>query len=178
MPLQARPVPTVWLITDGRLGHALLPAARRLPPRSVIVVRAFALPAAGRASLIRALRRLARARRHRLIWAGEQAPQGFDGRLGLMRQRSDAWLVMPVHDVREAASARRHRADAVLISPVHPTRSHPGSATLGRQGFARLAGASGRPGIAMGGMDARRHAKLKRQGARGWAAIDAWLPRD
>lgn len=177
MPLQARPAPTCWLMTDARFGDDLLTAAARLPPRSAIVIRSFALPAAGRAALIRDLRRLAQARRHLLIWAGEHRPPGYAGRLGKQRRPDDSWLVMPVHDAREAAQARRHRAEAALISPVYPTRSHPGAATLGRPGFARLSAASGWRGIALGGMSRVRFRALRCQGAQGWAAIDAWLPQ-
>lgn len=174
MPLQACPVPIRWLVADARLGPDLLVAARTMPPRSAILVRACALPVADRAMLVLALRRIGRARRHMLIWSGGQPQSGYPARHGKARHRADRLLVMPVHGPREAAAAKRQRADAVLISPVHPTRSHPGGQILGKTGFQRLAAGCGRPAVALGGMNAHRFLRLRRHGAKGWAAIDAW----
>lgn len=72
--------------------------------------------------------------------------------------------------------ARMQGADAVLISPVNNTQSHRDAAPLGQQGFARLAAvlSADSAAIGLGGMDARRLAALRRFGAHGWAAIDAW----
>lgn len=172
--------PRCWLMTDARIA-ALLPAiAAALPPCSAIVIRPHALPATGRAALTARLRYIARARRHWLLLGGTGALTGFAGRhgsRGAHRRTPGRLLTLPVHDAREAARARRLDADAALISPVFPTRSHPGAATLGRAGFARLAAQAGRPAIALGGMDASRFARLRYQGAAGWAAIDAWGDR-
>jgi thiamine-phosphate pyrophosphorylase len=165
-------------MTDGRLGEAMpMIAARRLPPRSAIILRSQALAGHDVMPLARQLRRIARARRHLLLWAGKRRPKGFDGvhdRTG-RAQPGAGFVSRPVHDQRQALVARRRGADAVLISPLYATRSHAGAVTLGRAGFARLAGSSGAPAIALGGMTARRFAALRRSGAHGWAAIDAWL---
>jgi thiamine-phosphate pyrophosphorylase len=40
---------------------------------------------------------------------------------------------------------------------------------------AALARLAGRPLLALGGMDARRYAVVRRLGFDGWAAIDAWV---
>lgn len=149
--------------------------AARMPARSGLLVRPYALPAHSRVALILRLRRIAHARRHWLVWAGKVRPRGFDGRYGTARRSDDGWLIMPVHDYREARRARRHRADAVLISPVFPTRSHPGSAHLGISGFQRLAANSHATAIAMGGLDQTRATRIRYHGGNGWAGIDAWL---
>jgi thiamine-phosphate pyrophosphorylase len=171
-------VPRCWLMTDTRAGDAMSDiAARVLPPRSAIIVRPHALDGHDVARLSTALRRIARARRHVLLWGGAGRPAGFDGihnRTGRAR-RGARFVSRPVHDARQAQAARRLGADAVLVSPVFATRSHKGAATLGRRGFARLAAASSAPAIALGGMTARCFAVLRRSGAHGWAAIDAWL---
>ena len=180
---QARPaprrkagsVPRCWLMTDARNAEALANIAARMPPRSAIVIRAFALPTRGRTALIRRLRHIARARGHMLIWSGTVCPSGYDGRHGAARRRDDGFLMMPVHDPREAVEARRHRADAVLVSPVHHTRSHPGAPTLKVRGFARLAKDVRCQAIGLGGMDAKKYRALRNHGACGWAAIDGWM---
>lgn len=80
---------------------------------------------------------------------------------------------MSAHDAREVARANAIGADLLFISPVFPTRSHPGARTLGPLGFARLARLARAPVIALGGMTARRFARVRPLGAHGWAAIDA-----
>jgi thiamine-phosphate pyrophosphorylase len=173
-----RRVPKCWLMTDARLGHEMPRiAARILPPRSAIIIRPHALTGHNIAQLSARLRRIARARRHVILWGGAGRPAGFDGkhdRFGRAR-RAGGFVSRPVHDVREAATARRIGSDAVLVSPVYATRSHAGAMTLGHRGFARLAKASETRAIALGGVTPGRFAALRRHGAAGWAAIDAWL---
>lgn len=178
MKPQVRPVPRCWLMTDARIGAALPAIAAKLPPRSAIIIRRFAMEPAKRDDLIRRLRRAARARRHLFLWSGPQRPVGYDGRHSPIRGRDNGFLVMPVHNQREAMTARQGRANAVLISPVRPTRSHPGAAVLGIRGFRRLAANREYPAIALGGMDGRIFRRLRIHGAHGWAAIDAWMTID
>ncbi len=171
-------VPACWLMTDARLGRAMPHIAAHMPPRSAIVVRPYALAAAGRTELIRALRRIARAKRHLLLLSGAGAAPGFDGRhagrgASTARKRR-GFTSMPVHDSREAAAALRARADAVLISPVWPTRSHAGAPAIGLAGFVRLASAFGGRAVALGGVTRQKFRGLRYHGATGWAAIDAW----
>ncbi len=172
-----RRVPRCWLMADARLGDGLLAAIRRLPPQSGVVLRPYAMSVAQCAQM-RALTHTARARRHLLLVAGRAPLGAADGRHrgGPVRRsaRELGHLSMPVHNAREARAARSARASLAFISPVHATRSHPGAQTLGAAGFARLAQQAGVPAIALGGMDARRFAALRRHGASGWAAIDAW----
>ena len=179
-----RRVPQCWLMTDPRLAlglaSGLVGAIACLPPRSAVVVRRDML-CADQAQMLRAVRRVARARRHLLLTSGRTVA-GFDGRHasgGVLhtgnRRRRPGWQSVPVHNAREAARARALRADAVLVSPVYPTRSHPGSGAIGPAGFARLARISGCPAIALGGMNPALFPIVRRFGASGWAAIDAWL---
>jgi thiamine-phosphate pyrophosphorylase len=171
------------MMVDARLGPSLLRAVAAMPPRSGIVLRPYALPSEGKAEMIRAIRRIARARHHLLIHAG-RIRSGFDGShisgkvTGaelLKARRGGSFLSMPVHDAKQAARARRFRAQAIFVSPVHATRSHPDAPSLGRAGFARLAAAAGRPAIALGGMTPSTFRWLRHQGAHGWAAIDHWI---
>jgi thiamine-phosphate pyrophosphorylase len=168
-------VPICWLMVDARLGDAIPAIVAAMPPRSAVVVRPYAMRAGNRIGLIRAVRRVARAKRHLLLIAGGWSDAGFDGRHGDGRQ-TKGFLSLSVHDRRELARANRLRADAVLLSPVWPTRTHPDGATLGKRGFARLAAGSSAQAIALGGVTARQFARLRVHGAGGWAAIDAWLP--
>ena len=188
MPLRQPPLPTTaartakmrvpqcWLVVDERARASLIAAMRALPPRSAIVVRPDALDPVGRAALLRQIRRCARARRHILLMTAPHDRRGYDGSFGAGRTSAvPGFVAMPVHDARETGAARRARATAVLISPLFATRSHPGAAGIGLRGFARLARALRCPAIALGGMDAARFVAARRQGARGWAAIDAWM---
>jgi len=172
-------------MTDRRLGDALPALIAAMPPRSGVIVRPYAMDPKGRTATIRAIRRICRAKRHVVLIAARDG-RGFDGvhAGGANRQTSRVkvcgLLSMPVHDEREAARARRLGADLCLISPVLPTRSHPGGTALGQSGLARLARQIGprAKALALGGMDAARFPKARRQGAYGWVAIDAWLPTD
>jgi len=182
MPPRHRPsraIPTVWLMTDERLGESLWLALARLPRGAGIVFRHHATPVAERRLLFDRVRRLARRRRLMLLLAdsAEQARAwGADGVHG--RGRNAVWPILlrsaPVHDIGEMALAARLGADLLFLSPVFATRSHPGGRTLGRWRFAALARHAHVPIIALGGMDSHRWRQLGKLGADGWAAIDAW----
>jgi thiamine-phosphate pyrophosphorylase len=172
-----RRLPRIWLMTDPRFGDGLLPAIRRLPPRSGVIFRHYDLPQDQRLALFRQVRRICRQRGHILLLAGDERrahrwhADGFHTRSG--RRRSDKMIrSAPVHSRRELAEARRNGADLMLISPVFATASHPGGPTLGRSGLAALARLAGFSKIvALGGMNASKAATLN---VYGWAAIDAF----
>ena len=118
--------------------------------------------------------------REALLWGAD----GWHGRGGGRRYPSPRPLLhsAPAHDAREICAARRGGADMIFLSPVFPTRSHKGGRTLGPLGFARLARLTAEvPAkanrkamlLALGGMDARRGARLRPMGSAGWGAIDA-----
>ena len=165
---------------DARLGDDLRPALHALPPRSGIILRPYAMRAAQRRpESLRAIRAIAHARRHILLYAGASAPAGYDGVHGYHAKADHKCVGMrcqPVHSPREARKAQQRAVDFVLISPVFATRSHVGAAGIGIAGFARLARQVGTAApIALGGMQAQRFIRLRTHGAQGWAAIDAWI---
>ena len=172
-----RTVPQHWLMLDARLGDNMLTAARALPPCSAIVVRPQAMTADQlRPEAMRRLRAIARARGHTLLRAGRYAP-GYDGVHNAQVPARHGLQSMAVHTPRQAASARQRRVDAVLISPIFTTRSHPDAQGIGPSRLRQLATQSGTAApIALGGMTAARYREIRRHGAQGWAAIDAWLP--
>lgn len=161
-PISARALPTLWLLTDERMGEGLWAALAALPRGSGVVFRHFATPEAARIATFNRIAKLARRRGLVLVKpGGVRQPV----RLGA------------AHSVREGMAARRGGADAVLVSPVYPTRTHPGARALGPVRAAQIARAVGLPAIALGGVTAHRFRLLKRLGFAGWAAIDGLTPR-
>ncbi|MBU3076943.1 thiamine phosphate synthase [Sphingomonas quercus] len=171
-------LPTLWLITDERLGPALWPALAALPRGSGVVFRHLSLDGAARRALFMAVRVVARRRRLVLLVAGPHPLRGADGRHAAATRRLPGVRSAPVHDAAELIAAQRAGADLVFLSPVYPTRSHPGAPALGRVRFGMLARAARVPVIALGGMTAGRFAGVKPLGAYGWAAIDGLTPPD
>ena len=159
--------PSLWLMTDERLGDGLWTALRRVPPGAGVVFRHYSLPPAERMKLWLTVRRRARARGLVVLNAGRLLP-GADGAHGGSRPTS-----APAHDRREALAALRAGAVLLFVSPVFATRSHPGARGIGPVAAGRIARGLGVPAVALGGMDARRWRQV-RGWAAGWAAIDAW----
>lgn len=155
-------LPTLWLMTDERMGDALWTALERVPRGSGVVFRHFATAPAERTAIFARIKRIAARRRLIVV------------RPGVAGQ---AVQVHPGHSIREAIAARRRKADLILVSPVYPTRTHPGARTLGPLRAAVIARAAGIPAIALGGMTRDRFRRLKRLGFVGWAAIDGLTPR-
>ena len=159
-------------MTDERMGDALWPALRRLPPGSGVVFRHYATPAAARRVLLQRVRRLAHARRLVVVVAGTSTIRA-DGVHGGARTRGiRTW---PTHSRVEALAGQRAGADALFVSPVYATRSHEGAARLGPARTLRIARGLGMTVIALGGMDEARWRQIRRFGFHGWAAIDAWM---
>lgn len=172
-------IPRIWLVTDERMGDALLPALERLPRDSGILFRHYSLSPIVRRALFDRVRRIAVRRGQFLLLAGPPAlarAWGADGAHGSGRRSGTLLLSRSVHDLAELRAAARDGIDLVFLSPVFPTRSHPGQATLGPRRFALIARQSSLPVIALGGMDASRARRVR--AAYGWAAIDAWLDHD
>jgi thiamine-phosphate pyrophosphorylase len=156
-------------MTDERLGDALWPILRRLPPGSGVVFRHHATPAPERRAIFARVRHIARARRLMLLCAGPVLP-GADGRHG----RVAGAVSWPAHDRAEALAGKRAGAALLFVSPVHPTASHPGAPALGPCKAHRITAGLNLPVIALGGITARRYRRLRPLGFTGWAAIDAW----
>lgn len=155
-------VPTLWLMTDERMGERLWSALSALPRGSGVAFRHFATAEPARTALFGRIARIARRRGLVLVEAGAaRQPVGLH----------------TVHSAREARVARRSGADLVLVSPVHPTRTHAGARPLGAIRAARIAAIAGIPAIALGGMTARRYRRMRALGFVGWAAIDGLTPQ-
>lgn len=163
-------------MTDERFGEGLLLSIAALPRGSGIIFRHYSLDPPARRALFEQVRRMAAAKRHWLIIAGDATIarsthiDGFHG-----RQRSTRFQTAPIHSVREAIAAQRAGADLLFVSPVFPTRSHAGAPALGRVRFGLLTRGLKTPIIALGGMTKSRTRSLKKMGIYGWAAIDALI---
>lgn len=168
-------IPRCWLMCDARLGGHMPAIIAAMPPRSAVIVRPYAMEQLSLAQMLRAIRRAARARRHRLLLSGRGSLSGYDGRHGAAHKgKKSTFLSLSVHNGAEAQRARRGQADVVLVSPLWPTRSHPDAKEIGHARFRQLARQSGCPAIALGGMNIARFRLARRHGSHGWAAIDAW----
>jgi thiamine-phosphate pyrophosphorylase len=166
------PIPVRWLMTDERMGDALWPALRRLPPGSGVVFRHYATPEGERRALLRRVLRLAQARGLVVVVAGGSSipADGVHGRA--VTQGIRTW---PAHSRAEALAGVRTGADALFVSPVYATRSHEGAVGLGPARAARIGRGLGIPVVALGGMNESRWRRMRRFGFHGWAAIDAWI---
>lgn len=169
-------LPDLWLISDLRNDAVLESALLGLPRGSGFIYRHYHLDGPERWQRFRALRRIARLRKHRVVLADSALTAtewGADGIYGAPRSlwptRRGLLHLATAHNLREIGLANRLGADAVLLSPVFPTRTHPGGDTLGPMRFRLLAKASQAPVIALGGMSAERAKALNWSR---WAAID------
>jgi thiamine-phosphate pyrophosphorylase len=170
------PIPTLWLMTDERMGDDLWAALRALPYGAGIVFRHYRTQTGERRALFARIARLARHKRLVLVRAGSTPLPGEAGVHGAGRVRAGGIRTWAVHSRAQAIAGKYAGADAVFVSSVYPTRSHPGAATLGPARAAKIARGLDIPIIALGGMDAAGFRKIRRLGFHGWAAIDAWLP--
>jgi thiamine-phosphate pyrophosphorylase len=175
-PYKTHALPKIWLMTDPRLGEALMAAVRKLPFGSGVVFRHYDLPDAQRRALFMQIARLCRQRGHLLLLAGNGGDWSADGVHGQLRRYPPQILSMPVHNFAEIRHAKRIGADLVFLSPVFPTRSHPGGKTLGILRFSTLARlALPMRVIALGGVTKNRARTVTARKAYGWAGIDAFL---
>jgi len=79
-----------------------------------------------------------------------------------------------VHSVRELRLALLARTPMILLSSLHPTPSHREWKPIPHLRAAALSRLGRRSLIALGGMDARKFARIRRLGFRGWAGISAF----
>lgn len=165
------PLPRLWLMTDERMGEGLWQALERLPRGGGVVFRHYGLAPAERRALFARVLKVAKRRRLVLVRAGSEPMRGEAGVHGAYGR---GLRTAPAHDRREAVAALRAGAQVLFVSPVFATRSHPGAPALGRLRFGLLVRGLDVPVIALGGMDVRKAASLRRLGIHGWAAIDAW----
>ena len=172
-----QPLPHLWLMTDERIGDALLCTVAQMPRGSGVIFRHYATPAKERRRLDERVRAIARRRRLVLVLAGsprEATGWRADGAHGRSRHIGTARPLIRTYPAHDPVDVRLgSSADLVLLSPVFATRSHPGAAALGPIRFGLMAQRARTLIIALGGMDARGLARLRALGAYGWAGIDA-----
>ncbi len=158
----------------------------------LVQLRVHGLQAARRDELAREVLRCCRDHGARLLlgagaWDGEPAERlcgiGADG-VHLPARMLESWraadtprgqlLAASCHDLAQLLRARALGADLVTLSPVLPTASHPGAATLGWQGLARLCRDAVPPVYALGGVGPRQLEAARAAGAHGVAGIRAF----
>ncbi|MBB3034140.1 thiamine phosphate synthase [Alteriqipengyuania lutimaris] len=177
MPIQ--PLPDLWLLSDARNDAALEDALVRLPEGSGFVFRHYHLDEARRRERFEMLRSICRSKNHLAVLSGaaelvrDWEAEGVYGPADAIGNAAPMLhskiRIATAHHATEIAAAEAAGADAIMLSPVYPTRSHPGGAVLGPEGFRALAGRTRLPVIALGGMTAERASDL---GVTRWAAID------
>jgi thiamine-phosphate pyrophosphorylase len=79
-----------------------------------------------------------------------------------------------VHDMRELTRALLARTPLIFLSPIQATASHADWRPIPRMRAATLARLAKRRLIALGGMDARKFARVEKLGFQGWAGISAF----
>lgn len=156
MPARHPARPAAWLLTDERIDGELWAVLRKLPQGSGIVVRHGSLSPRVRARMMLRVRTVAKLR----------------GITLLDEQRS---RIARVHSAKELGKALLRDPQLLFLSPLFPTRTHPDWTPLPRMKAAVLARLSPRPIHALGGMDRRRFARVRRLGFAGYGAIDGWL---
>ena len=118
-------------------------------------------------------------------------PRGT-GVLVLSGRRPDSWLrtiartrglviaeevrgqAVRVHNLAELRGALIARVPMILLSPIYPTPSHPDWPPIPRMRAAAMARLAHRGLFALGGMNDRRFARIRRLGFQGWAGVSAF----
>ncbi|MDQ3074935.1 MAG: thiamine phosphate synthase [Pseudomonadota bacterium] len=165
-------LPTIWLMTDQRIGDALWQAIERVPRGGGVMLRHHW----GDHALGERVEAACEARGLMLSVAGDVV---LARRLGAAmvhnpaNEAGDLLISRSIHSRAEALAA--HDADLVIVSPLFASASHPGGATLGLEAALDLAELAGVSAIALGGMNRERGETAIRAGFHGWAAIDAFL---
>ncbi|MDB5497209.1 MAG: thiE [Phenylobacterium sp.] len=159
--------------------------ARRLPPGTAVVFRAFgAADAEARGARLLAI---ARERRLSLLIGADAdlaARLGADGvhlpersahRARRLKAAHPGWIVTAAaHSPMAARRALAAGADAVVVSAVFPSRSASAGAPIGPVRLAMLARQVRGPVYALGGVDNKTARRLKDAGLVGLAAVDAF----
>jgi 8-oxo-dGTP diphosphatase len=132
-----------------------------------------------RARIIYVVRQMARQYGARVLVNGGPAADGIHfsaEQLMTMRARPNpgpgrVLMAASCHSVEEVGHAMAIGMDFVVLGPVKPTRSHPGAATLGWDGFRRIADGASIPVYAIGGLRREDLPEARRHGAHGLAMI-------
>lgn len=172
------------MLTDELRLPDPFPLVARLPPGSMVIFRHYQMPK--RAELAGRLAKLCRARRLRLVIAGDlglavslacglHLPEGLaaqaQARIRLWHWRRHGLLTAAAHSRKGLHKAAHLGADAALLSPVFPTLSHPGATSLGLLTFRQLVRRASVDIYALGGITTATVIALVGSGAAGIAAI-------
>ncbi len=136
-------------------------------------------PAGSRADFGSAVADLARTHGARVLGAGHA---GLDGvhftsaeLMALPSRPSSGLCAASCHDRAELERAMALGMDFAVLGPVKPTATHPGTATLGWNGFSAIARGSSIPVYAIGGLQRSDLPDARAAGAHGVAMIrGAW----
>jgi thiamine-phosphate pyrophosphorylase len=182
----ARPMPSLWLMTDPRRTPGLAALVEALPRGAGVIFRAFGAPDA--LSTARSLRRLTRARGLVLLIGadarlaaacgadGVHLPQRLMGLAPRLRRGHPGWrITVAAHGAAAIVAANRLGADGVVVSAVFPSRSPSAGRPLGVVRFEALARRSRAPVIALGGIGGATAGRLRASAAGGLAGIDGFL---
>lgn len=157
--------------------------ARRLPPGSGVVFRAFGASDAE----VRGRRLAAIARERELVLlvgadaslarairaGGVHLPERLACQAGPLRRVRPGWIVTAAaHSLIAARRAAAAGADACVVSPVFPSRSPSAGAPIGPLRLAAIVRSAGLPVYALGGVDDDTARRLGGVGLVGLAAID------
>jgi thiamine-phosphate pyrophosphorylase len=180
-----RGLPSLLFFTDPARTPDVEAIARRLPPGTAIVFRAFG--AKGAEAQGRRLLAIARTRRLVLLVGADQAlatrlgadgvhlPERLAHRARRLKAAHPAWIVTAA--AHSAAAARRGLslgADAVVVSAVFASRSSSAGRPMGPIRLAALVRVARGPVYALGGVDNKKARLLKDTGLVGLAAVDAF----
>jgi len=169
----------VLMTDDARLPDARA-AARRLPPASLVIIRAR--DSKQRAERAMSLRAIARRRGLILLIADDAAlarrlgahgvhlPEAHARQAGHLKAQNPRWLITASAHSLRAAVLTSH-ADAILLSPVFATQSHRNATVLTPARARTIARQVKTPLFALGGITAQNAIQLS--GFSGLAAIGA-----
>ena len=180
--LAALALPHEYAITDaqGRGPEAMLARIRERLDGGLKLVQVRDKDLPRREEFARAVLQLARPRGAMVLING--GPDIADGvhctaeQLMRLTERPSTGLAgASCHNAAELQRAMALELDFAVLGPVKPTPSHPGAATLGWDGFARIARGSSIPVYAIGGMMRSDLEAAWRAGAHGLAMVSgAW----
>jgi 8-oxo-dGTP diphosphatase len=180
--LAALALPHEYAITDaeGRGPEPMLARIRERLERGLKLVQVRDKDLPRREEFARAVLRLARPRGAKVLING--GPDIADGvhytaaQLMRLAERPGTGLAAAsCHSAAELQRAMSLELDFAVLGPVKPTPSHPGAATLGWDGFTRIARGASIPVYAIGGMRLGDLERAWRAGAHGVAMVSgAW----
>ena len=93
---------------------------------------------------------------------------------GLVVVQEQRRIAARVHGLRELRPALLDGTPLIFLSPIYPTSTHPDWKPIPRMRAAALARLAGRKLLALGGMDARKFARIRRLGFQGWGGVSAF----